>query len=272
MPTIDQTASPMTVSGARNVWGSLDAPKRAMLLHGLACSSYSMRHIGEGLAHHGYLVSAPDLPGHGIGPRAETYTWASMTAYVVCLLRETTYDLVVGHSMGAILVLRALSELSPAYSDCQSSQVEAQRALKGHNHPRRVVLLDPPLTVDEAAFERGTALFTSLVRSPPEPAFYMQMCPRWTRLDAVFQVLANELCDVNAMEIAYETRRINHLEFLDSFPARVQLVVLVGDPEAGGQSRLSDFEGFPNIETKIMKGCSHWIPYECPEEVVKGAV
>ncbi|EIW83900.1 alpha beta-hydrolase [Coniophora puteana RWD-64-598 SS2] len=258
----------MTVSGARNVWGSPDAPKRALLLHGLACSSYSMRHIGEGLAQHGYLVSAPDLPGHGIGPRAETYTWASMTAHVVSLLRETTYDLVVGHSMGAILVLRALCGQGAGSLD-----LDSDLNVKGHSlRPRRVVFLDPPLSVNEEAFERGAALFTSLVRSPPEPAFYMQMFPRWTRLDAVFQVLANELCDVRAMDIAYEARRVNHLELLDSLPAHVRFVVLVGDPDAGGQASLSDFEGVSDIEARMMKGYSHWIPYECPEEVVEAAV
>jgi len=88
----------------------------------------------------------------------------------------------------------------------------------------------------------------------------------------VFQILANELCDVSAMEIAYETRRDNHLELLDSLPAHVRFIVLVGDPDAGGQASLSDFEGFSNIEAKMMKGYSHWIPYECPEEVVRVAV
>ncbi|EIW83903.1 alpha beta-hydrolase [Coniophora puteana RWD-64-598 SS2] len=264
-------ANVSTVSGARSIWGSPDASRRALLLHGLACSSYTMRHIGEGLAQHGYLVSAPDLPGHGIGPRAETYTWASMTSHVVSLLRETTYDLIVGHSMGAILALRALSELSPAYNDRPSSEVEAQRALGLKGHPR-VVLLDPPLSFSEAVLESNAALFGSLVRSPPEPAFYSQMFPRWTKLDAVFQVFANELCDDNIIEIVYETHQVNHLELLDHLPAHVQFVVLVGDPDSGGQCLLSDVERVPNLEMKMMKGYSHWIPYECPEEVVKAAV
>jgi len=65
---------------------------------------------------------------------------------------------------------------------------------------------------------------------------------------------------------------MNHLKYLENLPSHVRLGILLGDPDAGGECRMSDLESFPGIDAKIIKGSSHWIPYECPEEAIKAAV
>ncbi|EIW83904.1 hypothetical protein CONPUDRAFT_150952 [Coniophora puteana RWD-64-598 SS2] len=127
-----------------------------------------------------------------------------------------------------------------------------------------ILLLEPPLALtDDVRDDRGN-LFRTLVQNPPEPELYTKLYPQWTRRDAVLQVLANELCDPKVVDIVFEERHMNHLEYLENLPSHVRLSILPGDPDAGGECRMSDLERFPDIEARIIKGSSHWIPYEVP--------
>jgi pimeloyl-ACP methyl ester carboxylesterase len=117
-------------------WGpTTDAP-RALLLHGITSSAATMWRLGEGLAEHGWSVTAPDLRGHGHSPRAGSYRRSELAGDVLAL--GTGWDLVVGHSLGGAVTVAALAQ-DPGFA-------------------KRVVLLDPALrvptdTVDDLARE-----------------------------------------------------------------------------------------------------------------------
>ncbi|EIW83890.1 alpha beta-hydrolase [Coniophora puteana RWD-64-598 SS2] len=251
---------PLAMSySSRHVIGSPESTKRALLLHGLTCSSHGMKSIAEGLASHGYLVTAPDYPGHGFAPRQASYSWDNLLDFVKSLLEETTYDLVIGHSMGALLLLRLVHQLPAAYA--------------ARNQPLRVVLIEPAVLLGKDTLEPLIGMFRNLTEKAPEPEFYAKLYPRWTKQDAMVHVLANELCDPEVVHpMLSKPDPWDFREYLIDIPSFVQATALLGDPEAGGLCRLSDFDDLPNLTAKIIPGVSHWVTYESPEEVVQASI
>ncbi len=87
---------------------SPDAPV-ALLIHGLSSSSKTWMRLSKDLYNKGYSIAIPDLPGHGLSPRAENYStekWADA-------LIETGIKpaLIVGHSMGGLIACHIQSTL-----------------------------------------------------------------------------------------------------------------------------------------------------------------
>ena len=83
-------------------WGRSDAPRRALLVHGLGSNGPLMWRFGVTLADAGWHATAVDLRGHGLSPRALDYT---IEAHAVDLGATTPedgapWDLVIGHSLG----------------------------------------------------------------------------------------------------------------------------------------------------------------------------
>lgn len=76
----------------------------AVLLHGLTASASTWWQIGPLLAAGGWDVTALDLPGHGDQPVSdEPITASSMVRSIVERLPAIGVDLLVGHSMGAVV-------------------------------------------------------------------------------------------------------------------------------------------------------------------------
>lgn len=63
-------------------WGAPDAPRRALLIHGLGSSGALMWRLGAALAETGWSATAVDLRGHGSAPRALDYTLDAFAADV----------------------------------------------------------------------------------------------------------------------------------------------------------------------------------------------
>lgn len=84
--------------------------KVALLLHGMASSSQSWRALVNDLLQHDYTVHTPDLPGHGEAQRGRSFytveKWETML-----LDKVERADLVVGHSIGGLLALKARRSL-----------------------------------------------------------------------------------------------------------------------------------------------------------------
>lgn len=84
----------------------------AVLLHGITADSGSWWRLGPRLLHQGYRVIAPDLPGHGRSPRWTDYSLESMTDAVIAAVPERS-ALALGHSLGALLLARAVARIGP---------------------------------------------------------------------------------------------------------------------------------------------------------------
>lgn len=93
-------ASPVALP--RMTWGAPDAPRHALLVHGLGSSAALMWRFGVALAEDGWCATAVDLRGHGDAPRALDYTVAAYAADLSATGRDDgrPWDLVIGHSLG----------------------------------------------------------------------------------------------------------------------------------------------------------------------------
>ncbi|GAA5149805.1 hypothetical protein GCM10025768_13570 [Microbacterium pseudoresistens] len=124
----------------RLVWGSPDAERHALLVHGLGSSAALMWRLGTALAVAGWCATAVDLRGHGEAPRALDYTVAAYAADVGAVRpdRGGAWDAVIGHSLGG-----AASTSAAAHDAAWT---------------RRLVLIDPAimLTGHDAAVIRAS--------------------------------------------------------------------------------------------------------------------
>ena len=81
-----------------------------LMLHGTGAATHSWRDFAPALAEH-FRIVAPDLPGHGFTtpPRFDSMTLPGMAGYVAELVDALgcAPDLVLGHSAGAAILIRA---------------------------------------------------------------------------------------------------------------------------------------------------------------------
>ncbi|HEX7146591.1 MAG TPA: alpha/beta fold hydrolase [Actinomycetota bacterium] len=109
----------------------------AVLVHGVTSSSRTWWRVGPALAERGYRVLAVDLRGHGASPRAVAGLSVADLAADVADTVEGPVDLLVGHSLGALVALELVAR-RPGFA-------------------RRLVVEDPPgsASVDWAALAAG---------------------------------------------------------------------------------------------------------------------
>jgi alpha-beta hydrolase superfamily lysophospholipase len=94
-------------------WGDPGARAALVILHGLGDHSGRFERVGRAMARRGFIVSALDLPGHGLseGPRGHVRSWEEYRAAVSLLVAELPSAaearplLFLGHSMGALVAL-----------------------------------------------------------------------------------------------------------------------------------------------------------------------
>ena len=92
---------------------SLDADLPAVvLIHGAGHDHSVWNMQCRYLAHHGYKVLAPDLPGHGRSAGQPLASIEALAAWVVALLDAAGLRTaaLVGHSMGSLIALQAAAE------------------------------------------------------------------------------------------------------------------------------------------------------------------
>jgi pimeloyl-ACP methyl ester carboxylesterase len=137
-------------------WGDRD-PRHgplAVLVHGVTSSSRTWWRVGPALAGRGFRVLAVDLRGHGASARAEAGLAVADLADDVAETAAGTdpgpVDLLVGHSLGALVALEVLGR-RPGFA-------------------RRLVVEDPPgsSSVDWAGLAAGIEADTARAVSDPE--------------------------------------------------------------------------------------------------------
>lgn len=124
----------------------------------------------------GYQVIAPDLIGHGMAPASKDYSIKAMASALLPLLSSSPpFDLVVGHSLGTLVVLFLLPNL--------------RFAGRG-----RVVLIDPPLEIGagEPLEMTRKACVDQVLNIKSVQEYMTEM--NWTEADAVWRILGLQLC------------------------------------------------------------------------------
>ncbi|EIW75420.1 alpha beta-hydrolase [Coniophora puteana RWD-64-598 SS2] len=242
-------------------WGAPDAPKRALLVHGLTSSSQLWCRIALLLVARGYHVVAPDLPGHGIAPRlpASSYSLDALSLALKPHVTPGPPDLIIGHSLGGIVMLNLLHNgaICPRPGRCT-----------------HVVIIDPPLdlTLEQSDFY-GTIFKASARRSPGAEA-YRAMFPKWTEEDAAWKVRGDEMCDEACVDALFDQHRPWAFKYLLERPPaeNVRLTMLGGDLACGGVYHGGQTAEFAHVIPKSVKDTSHWMPMEDPEAIVDVAL
>lgn len=134
----------------------------AVLVHGITSSSNTWWEVGPALAARGWRVVGVDLRGHGSSPRgAAGLALHDLAADLAETVEERPVDLLVGHSLGALVAMTLLGT-DPAFA-------------------RRVVLEDPPcaeafdgrqmaadIERDVRWARRAPGVFRAALVSPPD--------------------------------------------------------------------------------------------------------
>jgi pimeloyl-ACP methyl ester carboxylesterase len=137
--------------------------RTALLIHGIMSDSRAWHRVTAELEQRGFRVLAVDLAGHGRSPRARRYSpraWADDVIETVQPMLTRAPDLVMGHSLGALVASLVADRMSP----------------------RTTVYIDPAF-----AFPRGPRglVYKLLFALSPRPrrSILVRMNPKWDPAD-----------------------------------------------------------------------------------------
>jgi len=226
-------------------WGAADAPRRALLVHGLTSSGATWWRVGESLAADGWHVTAVDLRGNGDAPTADAYDFA---AYARDLPGEG-WDVVIGHSLGGAVA--TLAGATPGFA-------------------RRIVLLDPALALPAADLDG--LLAGELGELALDEAGFRALRPTWHPLDIALKAAATAQATSDMVErtIAQNTpwdvlREARSLA--------VPTLLVGGDHEVYSmvptETAHALVESNPRIEYVVVAGSGHSPHRDRPEETLR---
>ncbi|MES1212805.1 MAG: alpha/beta hydrolase [Leifsonia sp.] len=91
-------------------------PRTAVLVHGIMSDHRAWHRVGQELVEQGFRIIAVDLAGHGRSPRSRRYSpaaWADDVVETVQPLLTRRPDLIMGHSLGALVASLVGDRLAP---------------------------------------------------------------------------------------------------------------------------------------------------------------
>jgi pimeloyl-ACP methyl ester carboxylesterase len=148
-------------------------PHTAVLVHGLMSDHRAWHRVSRELVARGFRVIAVDLTGHGLSPRARRYSpdsWASDVMETVVPLISAPPELIMGHSLGALVASMVAERLS------------VQRLA-----PSAAVYVDPAFAFPGGV--RGALLKVMFAVSPrPRRFALVRWNPKWSSEDVDIEV------------------------------------------------------------------------------------
>jgi pimeloyl-ACP methyl ester carboxylesterase len=218
--------------------GAVHSPL-AVLVHGVTSSSRTWWRVGPALVERGYRVLAVDLRGHGASPRTEAGLSIADLADDVAETVEGPVELLVGHSLGALVALQLVG-FDPGFA-------------------RRLVLEDPPgsSSIDWAGLAAGIEADTRLATTDPA-ALRRDLeaaNPAWPPGEAERRVA--DLADCDGQAIAAALRAGVSFD-LSALLAAVPLpaLMLLAEEALGsnltGLDRKAAIEALPNGSTQVL--------------------
>ncbi len=135
-----------------------------LLLHGLGAAGPVWWRVAETLADGDHSCLAPDLRGHGESPRAPGY---ALDGYADDVIETCSgpWDLVVGHSLGGAVAVRA-GAIDPDFA-------------------KAYLLIDPAIDLNAAAIAQLRLDLVAEAEDPPSVDQLITDHPKWHTEDAV---------------------------------------------------------------------------------------
>jgi pimeloyl-ACP methyl ester carboxylesterase len=122
----------------------------------------------------GYLVVAPNLLGHALRKPGVDFQVQTLADDLLPYLQAAEYDIIIGHSLGAHVVLSLLKYLPKI-------------------KPTSVVLIDPAVEITAEQMVGWRARLSNDIKANPTAEDYMALNPLWTREDAIWRVLGTHI-------------------------------------------------------------------------------
>jgi pimeloyl-ACP methyl ester carboxylesterase len=252
-------------------WGAPDAPRTALLLHGLTSAAAVWWRVADALAAEGFRVVAADLRGHGVAPRTLRYPLGAFAADVLRLrpngvaaggagvtgapdaASAGAWDVVIGHSLGGAVAAIALAA--------------------DQGWARAAVLVDPALrgVGSGAAAEAFRAGAVAEVEHPDAEQIRAAH-PEWHPEDVVLKVRAAQQTSRHTVEgVLSDTAAWDVPRLFDRIA--VPVTVLGADPETGDAVVSAELgaqlaAAHPNVSYTVASGSGHSIHRSDPSRVV----
>ncbi|GAB3430409.1 alpha/beta fold hydrolase [Flindersiella endophytica] len=222
---------------------------RVLYVHGISSHGETWWHVGAAIAEAGHPGLAVDLRGHGESPRAGDYRAAAYAADVAAL--EGQWDLVVGHSLGGLIVAAAAPLLDAA----------------------QYLLVDPVLELsdEESTHVRDGELATKA--SPPTYEELAAANPRWPARDVEVSLEGVAMVDAEALRLTMDQNTPwHHTALLSSITSPT--LVLGGDPDHGAMTApsLAASSGNPLVTYQQVTGAGHIIQRDDPRALIQAAL
>ena len=241
-----------TLSLSRLHWGRPSAENKALMVHGLGSSAATCWRVMEALAEQGWSATAVDLRGHGSSPRASTYAITDLATDLEATTPEgaTTWDLVIGHSIGAAAAVVAISR-KPSWA-------------------RRLVLIDPALSLDDSV--RNQVLENQRLGHLHQSVDDVRaLNPHWHPLDWELKVQANRSASLFALEHAvFDNDPWDVTEY--AHKVSVPTHVLGGERELGsmfcGDYATDMLAANENFSYEVIEGAGHSVHRDKPAETM----
>lgn len=228
-----------------------------VFIHGAAFDHSVWQWQSRSLAHHGFTVLAPDLPGHGRSPGAARVTIADMADWIAALMDAASLPeaAVVGHSMGSLVALetalrhpKRVTRLALVGTSAPMAVGEPFIAAARDDHP---AALDMEVTWGHS---RGVLLATS-----PVPGTSLFGASRALNGRAREGVLAADLGACHGYQPSAEAIRAIRIPTLVAVGKRDQMT-----PQAAGRALASAIPG----AKLVALDAGHSMMTEAPRELL----
>ena len=138
-------------------------PRTAVLVHGIMSDHRAWNRVSRELVEQGFRIIAVDLAGHGSSPRSHRYSpkaWADDVVETVQPLLTSRPELIMGHSLGALVASMVGDRLAP----------------------RAAVYVDPAFAFPRGV--RGVVMKLVFALAPrPRRAALVRWNPKWSAAD-----------------------------------------------------------------------------------------
>ncbi|KIM63750.1 hypothetical protein SCLCIDRAFT_116569 [Scleroderma citrinum Foug A] len=235
-------------------WGLPTASKRALLIHGLTCSSQTWERVAQALVEAGYFVVAPNLLSHGFR-RGTDFSVGNLAKDIQPYFLNTHYDIVIGHSLGGAV----LAELLPFL---------AQR------RPISAILVDPALEATPDFIDTLKRRISDAIANVRPIEAHMADNPNWTRVDAITRIVGFHMymSDEAMVQTFAQNNPWSFGKLLSEVPPNVTVAVLLADPELQPVCTVAHIPPHPRIRTVVVPNATHAIHYDNPQAVVNAAL